>query len=94
MLDLTNFSYQMRAPSAKKFRRRYAENLGLKGLYPTRRQLLLQQNLKQHHKQRVVLYCKTGGSNGNVWPHLCGYVPVLKKSFPDAEVNAVMMNGM
>jgi hypothetical protein len=78
----------MRGPSAKAFRRRYAHNLGLTWLYPTRKQQ--QQLLKQQRKQRVVLYCKTGGSNGPVWPHLCSYVPVLKRAFPDAEVEAAV----
>jgi hypothetical protein len=78
----------MRGPSAKAFRRRYAHNLGLTWLYPTRKQQ--QQLLKQQRKQRVVLYCKTGGSNGPVWPHLCSYVPVLKRAFPDAEVGAAV----
>lgn len=79
----------MRGPSAKAFRRRYAHNLGLTWLYPTRKQQQ-QQLLKQQRKQRVVLYCKTGGSNGPVWPHLCSYVPVLKRAFPDAEVGAAV----
>jgi hypothetical protein len=55
-------------------------------LYPTRKQQQLLQQQQQQGKHRVVLYCKTGGSNGPVWPHLCSYVPVLKRAFPDAEV--------
>ena len=80
----------MRGPSAKKFRRKYAHNLGLTWLYPTRKQLMQQQQQQQQqqHKQRIVLYCKTGGSNGHVWPHLCTYAPVLRRAFPEAEVRA------
>ena len=81
----------MRAPSAKRFRRRYAQNLGLSWLYPTRKELHQQRVTMQQHKQRVVLYCKTGGSNGPVWAHLCSYVPVLKKAFPEAEVIATLL---
>jgi hypothetical protein len=78
---------QMRAPSARKFRQSYAHNIGLTWLYPTRKQ---QQQQQQHvglsRRHRIVLYCKTGGSNGSVWPHLCAYAAVLRKSFPEAEV--------
>ena len=76
----------MRAPSAKRFRRRYAKNLGLAWLYPTRKEQQQQRLLNKQHAHRIVLYCKTGGSNGAVWPHLCSYVPVLKLAFPEAEV--------
>ncbi len=81
----------MRGPSAKTFRRRYAHNVGLTWLYPTRKQQKQQPLLlNQQRKQRVVLYCKFGGSYGPVWPHLCSCVPVLKRAFPSAEVKAAI----